>query len=410
MVKNKIWRRLSPLYVSSFFQGLVFWYAIEKVFMVHIGFTPTTIALQVIIMASTGLLLEVPSGILADRWSRKGVLIMACLALVSGSLLLGLSHTVVEYLLASVLYGIYFSLHSGTYDAMIYDTLIEEQDSREGYEKYLGNATLIASIGLIIGSLLGGVVGNKFGLSSAYFLSIPGGLIAVIAAFKFKEPKLHKAGERIKLLHHTTQTLRVVFQKGFLAWVVVTLLATSIVYSFLLELDQLWPLALKLHLPWYGPLNALLLLGYGLGGPIAALLIKRRPLLVLSYVLALLAVCLLVVRDMPIIAFAQFGVLVLYIGFSTIALGRFHDALPAHLRSSSSSVVNALINIAFIPLIFIFGRFTQRYTVFHAAYMLIPLAIISVVGMIITSRRHDLALNSNLIEKPHMVPSTSIGQ
>lgn len=410
MSKRLIWRRLLPLYISSFFQGVVFWYAIEKVFMVHIGFTPTTIALQVVVMSVTGLLLEVPSGILADRWSRKGVLVLACLALAFASLILGLSNNVLAYLLASILYGAYFALHSGTYDSMVYDTLIEEQGSRTGYEKYLGYATIFGSVGLVIGSLLGGVLGDKLGLQSTYFLSVPGGILAAIATLFFVEPKIHKAHAQAKILHHTKQTLQVVFQRGLVAWILVTLLATSVTSSFLLEVDQLWPLALNMSLPWYGPLNALLLLGYGMGGTVAAVLVKKRKLLPASYLLAVLAVSLLLIRVMPVIAVAQFTVIVLYMAFYTIALGMLHDVLPSHLRSGSSSVVNTLINLIFIPLIFIFGILTERYTVFRASYMLLPLAIISVIGLYVVSKRGTLAAEANVADRASVIPSTAMGR
>ena len=407
MFQDKIMRRLFPLYLSSFFQGLIFWYAIEKVFMTSIGFTPTTIAIQISVMAVTGILLEVPSGILADRWSRKGILVVACTALALASFLLGISDSVVGYTLASILYGVYFALHSGAYDSMVYDTLIEVQGSRNGFEKYLGNATLIASVGLIIGSLLGGVIGEKFGLNSAYFWSIPGSLLAIIAAASFKEPLLHKAEKSINVVKHTRDTLYVVFQKGYLAWVVVTLLATSVIYSTLLELSQLWPLALDMGLPWFGPLNALILLGLGIGTPIAAVIIKKRTFLPLAYVLSLCTIFLLTTRNIQIVALAQFGAIVLSISLYTIALGRFHDSLPSSLRSSSSSVISSTINILFIPFIYVFAWLAEANSVFIAAYLLIPFAIISIIGMIIISRR---AYESSLTERIKPFPNTSGSQ
>lgn len=406
MFKNKIIKRILPLYVSSFFQGLVFWYAIEKVFMVSIGFTPTSIAIQIMVMASTGLLFEIPSGILADKWSRKGVLVLSCASLGLASLLAGLSNSVLQYTLASILFGMYFALHSGTYDAMIYDTLIEEQGSRKGFEKYLGNATLIASIGLVIGSLFGAVIGEKFGLASAYLWSVPASFIAVIAAISFKEPKLHKATARTNVLLHTKSTLQAVFKKGYMAWIVMTLLATSIMYSTMLELDQLWPLALNLRLTWYGPLNAGLLLAFGLGAPLAALLLNKKYLLPVAYLSSLICVYLLTVRSMPIIALAQCGVIVLYIALYTIALGKFHDSLPSHLRSSSSSVINTAINIIFIPFVLIFGYVTQRHSVFYAAYLLVPFAVLSIIGVIIIFRRPNTGTNIEHIKKLVPVPNT----
>jgi MFS family permease len=70
-----------PLYVAKFLWNLVFWYSIEKLFMVSIGFNNESIAFMVAVYAAMSVLMEVPSGVLADRWSRKGVLALGALCL-----------------------------------------------------------------------------------------------------------------------------------------------------------------------------------------------------------------------------------------------------------------------------------------------------------------------------------------
>jgi MFS family permease len=406
---NKLWRRLLPLYLSSFFEGLIFWYAIEKVFMTSIGFTPTSIAIVVIVMAVTGLVLEIPSGILADRWSRKGVLMTAYMALGLSSLLLGLSDTILEYTLASALFAAYFSLHTGTQDAIIYDALIEENDSRAGFEKYLGLATVFASVGLVIGSLLGGLIGDKIGLTSPYFLSVPPAILSVVILAWFREPKLHKQHTPTHLLKQVFDTTRVIFQKGYVAWILITLLSTCLIYDFLFEVDQLWPLALAMPLIWYGPLNALLLMGYGIGGPIAAFIVKKRSLVIVWSIIAFIAVCLLTIHYMPLIAAAQFIAITLCIALETIALGKLHDVLPSRLRSGASSVVGTLTNLLFIPLVYVFGKLTEDHSVFYAANLLIPLGILCIIGILIITKYQNMVGKSTIGNvKPKTLPNTSI--
>jgi MFS family permease len=398
-----------PLYISSFFQSLVFWYAIEKVFMVHIGFTATLIAVDVIVMNVVGLVLNIPSGILADRWSRKGIVTVAISALVISSLLLGLSHSVLAYIIFSALFGVYFGLHDGVYDSMIYDTLLEENKSRKGFEKYLGYYNLCASAALIIGSLLGAIIGSKYGLKTTYFLSLPGGIVSIIALFFFKEPKLHKKHSNVEVFPHIKQTFGAIFQRGYIAWILVALLASAILFDFTLEIDQLWPLALHLKLIYYGPLNALLLAGYGIGGGLATLLLKKRVFVIVACVLGLVSTTALLVHNMLIIAAAQFGVVCLFVSLYTMALGKLHDTLPSRLRSSSSSTVNMLTSVAFIPLVFVFGNITQHRSVFVAARMLIPVALLSVIGFLLLSRRRNgQILTLDEPEKRGIIPNPTV--
>ena len=71
-------RRLAPLYAAVFLQGLVLWVPIEKLFMTSIGFDAAGVGLMAAVYAAVVPFFELPSGILADRWSRRGVLILGC--------------------------------------------------------------------------------------------------------------------------------------------------------------------------------------------------------------------------------------------------------------------------------------------------------------------------------------------
>lgn len=374
--------RLFPLYAASFFQGLIFWYAIEKVFMVDIGFTAASIAVVSIVLSLTGLLTEIPFGILADRWSRKGVLILSSIMLGAASLLLGLSNSVIEYTLVSILFGLHFSLNSGTYDSIVYDTLLEEKGTRNGYEKYYGFVTLSAGAGMVISSLLGGIAGSTFSLSAPYFMSIPGAVIAIICLLLFKEPKLHKNHTDNNLIKHIKDTFKIVFRKGEFALLLSTVVLISVVLEFFLQVDQLWPLALALPVVFYGPLNALLLFAYGLAAPLATMLARSRSLLIMSSLVVTLLICLLTISNLTLIVVAQAGTTTILSAFVVLLTGRLHDNLPSHLRSGGSSVVSTIRTLFYVPLVFTFGLITTHYSVFMAAYMLIPLILLGVTGLL----------------------------
>lgn len=350
--------------------------------MTDIGFTAASIANVAIVLNLTWLFFEIPSGILADRWSRKGVLIVSSVALSTASLFLGLSSSVFEYTLISVLFGLHFALNSGTYDSIVYDTLLEESGSRDGYEKYYGYITVYSSVGMVISSLLGGVASSIFSLSTAYFLSVPGGIIAIICLLYLREPRLHKASTDIHIARHTKDTLKIVFQKGTFAILLITIVLISLVLEFMLAVDQLWPLALALPVVLYGPLNALLLFAYGLSAPLAAWVAKSRRLLIASSVLLIVFTAMLTVSNMPIITIAQFGLTAVASALVTLLTGRLHDNLPSHLRSGGASSVSTLRTLTFIPLVFIFGWITKEYSVFTAAYLIIPLAIMGAAGLV----------------------------
>ena len=58
-------------------QGLILWVPVEKLFMSEIGFTPASVGVMAAAYAAVVPLLEVPSGVLADRWSRNRIMVLA---------------------------------------------------------------------------------------------------------------------------------------------------------------------------------------------------------------------------------------------------------------------------------------------------------------------------------------------
>ena len=97
-------------------QGLILWVPVEKLFMSEIGFTPASVGVMAAAYAAVVPVLEVPSGILADRWSRNRIMVLSCVALLASSAIGGLSRNVATYVVAAMVLGAYFALSSGTVD------------------------------------------------------------------------------------------------------------------------------------------------------------------------------------------------------------------------------------------------------------------------------------------------------
>ena len=177
----RVRKRLIPLKIATFFHGIMLWNAIEIVFMNSIGFTPSTVALAAIVSNVVILSAEIPSGIIADRWSRKKLLVIAGFVDIVFLLISLSANSVPVYILALAFGGFYIALNSGLVDTIVYDTLLEETGSRAGFEKHLGVLHALRSAGLVLGSLLGGLVGQYVSLRSTYLWTLPGSNIFIFA-------------------------------------------------------------------------------------------------------------------------------------------------------------------------------------------------------------------------------------
>jgi hypothetical protein len=104
-------------------------------------------------------LLEVPSGVLADRWSRAaGSRCWPVSRCCSAPRLDGLSQSVATYVVAAVALGGYFALSSGTVDSIVYDTVLEGTGSSELYEAWIGRVRMVECGAFVASALAGGVL------------------------------------------------------------------------------------------------------------------------------------------------------------------------------------------------------------------------------------------------------------
>ncbi len=378
MNKN-ISKRLLPLYIAAFFQGFVVWYATEKVFMKTIGYDNASIGTVTAGISVIILLFEAPSGILADRWSRKGVLAVASIFLMFASLIGGLSNSIWVYFAGICCWAIFFALYSGTYDSIVYDVLLEEEGKSSNFEKFFGRVRITDSVALVMGSLMNFVIVDIFGLRATYFVTIPMSFLSLLALYKFREPNLHRQSARTHWLHHSAQTLRAVMNGPTLFWIATTSVFLALGQRIVFEFSQLWYIALVVPLAAFGPFSALLHTTIGLGGFVASRLSSKKRTTV-SFTILLLSTFGFLMQSLPIVVMAVFVSCTLFMGLIIIMLHKLHDNLKSNLRAGAASTVSSIGQIVFIPISVLFGLVAQRMSVFQAGWFVIVSAALALVG------------------------------
>lgn len=373
-----LYRRLLPLYIAVFFQGFVFWYTVEKLFMRSIGFDDAGIGNMIAAYSVVMLLVETPSGVLADRWSRKGVLVLASLALASSALIGANSHAQITYIMAAMVWGVFFALYSGAYDSMVYDTVYEMTGNSKLFEKFLGRVKFMDSSALVAGSLLGGLIATRYGLRAPYLLTIPSALVAIIALSFFKEPTLHKSEVSVPVIKHIRATFAAVLRNKDIAIVMIVLITSSTISYTLLEFSQVWLLALSVPVGLYGLANASLLTSIGLGGALASRFkIYRFRVLLGTLGLMLFSACSLVFsRNAWIIVASQIVLSTSLIGLNVVFSRMLHDSLPSAVRAGSASAVSTITRLFVIPMAVLLGYLSRQFNVFSASSIFVILAVI----------------------------------
>jgi predicted MFS family arabinose efflux permease len=331
---------------------------------------------------------EIPSGILADRWSRRGVLAVASAALALTALLGGLSNDVPTYIASTLLLGVYFAMYSGTLDAIVYDTVLEETGESDLFERTIGRVRFAESAALVLGALAGGALAELVPLRATYFMTAPLIVVAAVALLRFREPRLHQAEETVALRDQVASTYKTLLERGALRPVVVLMILTALVLQVMMEFGPLWMVDLEASAGLYGPHWAGLMAALGLGALLGGRISLTQPAtpIVIGVLIVLCCVALTTSHTVGIAIVAQVLLVLLVVAVSIPLTARLHDAVASTVRAGVASGVGTLTWMTFLPFALLFGALSQRAGVHDAGWMLIAVAAATVVLLVWTTR------------------------
>ena len=370
-------KRLLPLFIAKFLLNVVFWYSIEKLFMTTIGFDMAMIGVMAAVYSVMSVTMEVPSGILADRWSRKGVMILAAVSIAISGAIGAISYSVPIFLLSAVFWGFFDAFASGTAESMIYDSLLEEQGHAKNYRKIQGWFQVVGGVALFVSSLLGGFIGYHLGLREVFALSIIPAVCAIIALLVFKETSIQKESQDSHLFVHIKQTFAAVFRNPNLVWILASLLALAQVSSLIGEMYQMWYIAIGAPITLYGIAGGIILSTYGIGGLVTQFISRKRHIILAMLLMLIATIALMMARQVWALVAAQF-----IVGFTSFTLilvltAQLQDFLPSRYRAGAGSAVNTSGRIIYIGSALLFGWITQQTNVFLAATILVTFTAVA---------------------------------
>ena len=181
---------LAGLEFTSYFGITSFWI----LFFIQNGLSLLQIGLLESIFHGTSLLCEIPSGMLADRFSYKTNLYLARLAsIVSSILILFGQGSFWIYAIAMMVNDLSYNFDSGTSTAFLYDSAVEAGQK----DRYLQISSFLSGVAEVTRTL-GTVVAGFFihgALAWTYLIAIVLSLLSILLIFLMKEPE-SKSGER----------------------------------------------------------------------------------------------------------------------------------------------------------------------------------------------------------------------
>ena len=245
----------------KFFDAFILIFPLYAVMFVDAGLSPVQISVALTAWSVTTFVLEIPAGVVADRFPRRHVLAIAQAGRAAGFLIWLVWPHFWGFLIGLVLWGGKSAFTSGTFEALLFDEL--KAQGREGdYTRQIGRARGVQALGTLTAALCAAAVA-RFGYATVLAASLASIAAAALAALSLPP------AERVLLAHGRSYLAQV--REGLaLAFSHKTVLSIIVFAALVIALggalEEFWPIfGVKMGLS--RPVVALFVGGqYGVGG------------------------------------------------------------------------------------------------------------------------------------------------
>lgn len=231
---------LPLFYLFQFFFDFILIYAVEKLFFLSRGLTFSQIGILLFLWSVMTLFLEVPTGIMADRYSRRKMLIFCGLFFSMGYFVWIFSNTFWLFLLGFFLRTLGATFASGTLQAYVFDYLKINSIEKE-FEKVWGRGNAFRTLGIGTAVLFGGFL-SQISYTLPLAISAISILIISIIAFSWPEIKHFISTNEVNYWFYLKNAIKTVSKNYYLLRII---LYTTIVFSAFANLEEFNDIYLK---------------------------------------------------------------------------------------------------------------------------------------------------------------------
>jgi len=315
------------------------------------------------------LLLEIPSGYLADVIGRKKTLILGACFLPVGIGVYVFTHSFATFILAEFIIAIGNSMRSGCDSALIYDTLIQLKEESE-YKKFEGRSFYYTRVGTAFSSILGGVTA-LISLRVPFYINMGVCFFMIPFALLLIEPKREKlkASSPFKDILKISRLSFSHKQLRLLMLLTALLMSTGAIgiWAYFLYYESI-----GISIGFFGVLMAAFQLSAAVSSRQAHALEKflgqKQSLLILLLV-ALTFVLLGIFQSLVLIPLILLNAFLMGFGFPLL-MDHMNRLIESKIRATVLSVANMTRSLFYVILSPLFGKIVDSYSL-STAFMLL---------------------------------------
>lgn len=368
-------------------------YVIERLFWASRGITVQEVVWIEIIYSLVIILLELPTGMFADRLSRKTFIVIdALLALVEILILIFATNFFWHFVLAIVLSAIGHALQSGAHNGLIYDTLRARHETNK-FEKVLGRIKAIDYLGIMISGFLGAIVATEFQYVTTYWISFISLFIALIIAITLKDVQKsqQKSGSLTWSIQDWAEVSKFMLRKAHIRYITLIGIISGGVLIYLEEFWQIYMQAIHIPISYFGMIN---MIGFGAVavGSMLATPIKERlgfqRIIQLATTICTVGFLWLALQHHIHSIFAMVCIYFAAAILEPLIYGYLHDHAIEKYRATIESAYSLLGRLAVALIGLPFGYLTTHYTIFVGfMYLALVLSVLKKILVLIIGKK-----------------------
>ena len=161
-------------------------YATYAILIVDYGVSPLELSILLSSWSASAFVFELPSGVLADRLSRRWLLMSACLFKSACFFVWILYPTFWGFLCGFVLWGLESATRSGAEEALVYEA-VQRETTGSDFERVFGRGAAAGSLGTGLAFLAGGYLVDSMGFDLVLVISVVSPLLGALLVWTWPD-------------------------------------------------------------------------------------------------------------------------------------------------------------------------------------------------------------------------------
>lgn len=366
-------RNISLIYIHTFLSTFILFYICDTLFYIERGLSSSQYISFVGISFLIKLLFEIPFGIIADKHNKKLLLLTSNLLFITSTIIFILSHNYFTFLIAIIINAINNSLSSGIVHSILYESI----ENKNFFNKSLFYNSFFYNISYMLAMIVGGYIGQKYGLVYTYYITI---LPFVIDFFILLMIKVNVNFKDTDIEKNISILKNGIMEVKNNSYILKLMFRSAVLFSGIELVEESHPeYSANIEIPVFiiGIYTSLMLLFCIIGSYLGSKVKKNKYNLILNINPIIVGICILLIGILNNFIGIIF-ILLIYIfseSFDNIMMSELHNSISSKSRVTVESINQFILGI-FGFLFSILMAILLRFMSINVMYIIIGIIII----------------------------------